>query len=110
MQTLVIDDQDTQARRDVQLQQGEKLVVELEEHGTTGYEWHATAEPAEVVAVTSSEFVPPASSAAGAAGRRRIVVTGSRPGTAELELELRRPWEAGRPPRMAQTVAISVRN
>jgi predicted secreted protein len=105
METLVINGE---ASNPVVLRVGEELVVELEENGTTGFEWEARPDADDVIKVKRSEFVAAPSGQPGAAGRRRFVLSADRPGRAMLSLHLRRSWEASRPPRQTRTIEVVV--
>ncbi len=107
MSTVVVGE-DSDSPEQVDLRVGDELVVELEENGTTGFEWQdATSEPSGVLGQVHSEFEP-GTGGAGAAGRRRFVVTAAKPGEASLTLALRRSWEVGREPRRSVTISVAV--
>jgi predicted secreted protein len=106
MRSLVITED--HAHVDVRLAVGEELEVAVEENATTGFAWDATPESGDVVEIVDNRFEPPRTRAAGAAGVRRVVVAGRRAGDAVLTLELRRPWETGKPRRRVP-VSIAVR-
>jgi predicted secreted protein len=82
---------------------GERIVVQVEETPTTGYQW-MVATPPPGLEVDDTAFEPPASDAPGAAGRRVITVHATEPGTHRLSIERRRAWE----PAAAETREVVV--
>ena len=109
MPRFVIGHDDQSLPTDVRLAVGDDLEVAVEENATTGFEWDAKAEPGDVLSVVRSEFDAPGTAAPGAGGLRRFVLTAKRAGDATVTLELRRPWETGRPARRRVVVPVAVR-
>jgi inhibitor of cysteine peptidase len=81
----------TQPEAAVELRAGDELVVRLPER-PTGHQWEVT-EVLGPVTVTGEELEPPGTAAPGAAAQRRVTVRADEPGTATVDLGLRRPWE-----------------
>jgi inhibitor of cysteine peptidase len=94
----------------VDLKVGEALAVALSENASTGFRWIARAESAHKVAkvLREGESAPDSGGdSPGNPGIRRFQFEAVEPGTVELELEYRRPWETGKPP--ARTFQLRVR-
>jgi predicted secreted protein len=72
---------------------GERVVVELPEIATAGYQWRVAQVP-ETLEVVENDFSPPDSGAPGAGGRRRIVFAARGTGRGATVLKLQRPWES----------------
>lgn len=98
--------------REVELQVGDMLEIKLAENASTGFQWAATPESAQKVAKllrageTGAEGVgePP-----GRPGVRHFTFEAIEPGTVELVLNYRRPWETGKAPARKFRLYIHVR-
>jgi predicted secreted protein len=102
---MITDDHDHVEAR---LAVGEELEVAVAESAGAGFAWRATTGSGDVVEIVDEDFEAPTSHAAGAPGVRKFVIAGRRAGDALLTLELRRPWETGKPGRHV-TVSMTVR-
>ena len=72
---------------------GDLVRVQLDENGTTGYQW-SVAQVDDALRIESNVFVPPRSDAMGAAGQRVLSVRAlGEEGDARLVLRLGRSWE-----------------
>jgi inhibitor of cysteine peptidase len=91
--------------RTVEIDQGDTIVVDLEENISTGYSWMLEDLPESVMQVVDDSRIAASGARLGAPGRRRITIAASGPGEATIKASLRRPWERGRP---AQTYTIRV--
>src|SRR5262245_8889753 len=80
--------------RPITVAAGEEISLTLDENRTTGFQWTVESVEGEVTLV-SCEFESPAGGRAGTAGRRAILLRAQGPGSAELRLRYRRPWETG---------------
>ena len=89
-QTLVLTEADQGVSRVAAV--GQDVTVRLGENPTTGYRWALTAEPAEAVEVSGSEYAP-GGSAPGAAGEREFHLGLKGAGTVRLHLKLWREWQ-----------------
>jgi inhibitor of cysteine peptidase len=98
--------------RELNLQVGETLEISLAENASTGYRWAVTPESADRFAnilhrgkaAAEGEGIPP-----GKPGVRRFFLEALEPGTADVELEYRRPWETGKPAARAFKLRVRVR-
>jgi inhibitor of cysteine peptidase len=72
---------------------GDDVTITLDENPTTGYRWFIENSNPDVIEVKSSDFAPGAGGS-GAGGTRQITLVLQKPGTARLELNSRRDWEA----------------
>ena len=71
----------------------ERVVLELPEIATAGYQWRIAQLP-DILEVLDNDFSPPDSAAPGAGGRRRIVFAVRETGRGSTVLKLQRPWES----------------
>jgi predicted secreted protein len=71
----------------------ERVVLELPEIATAGYQWRIAQLP-DVLEVIDDDFSPPDSAAPGAGGRRRIVFAARGAGRGATVLQLQRPGES----------------
>jgi inhibitor of cysteine peptidase len=91
---MQVDESDNGRR--VLLHVGETLEIRLSENASTGYQWAVSSEPA----VTEKIFRPRAQVAEGPSGPpgksgfRHLYFDAVGTGSADLELEYRRPWES----------------
>jgi inhibitor of cysteine peptidase len=72
----------------------DRILLELPETPTTGYQWRIAQLP-DSLEVVSDDFEPPASLAPGAGGLHRFVFAARRSGRGTASLKLQRPWETG---------------
>lgn len=99
---------------EVVLRPGEEGEISLLGAGSAGYVWIAHVEgPKRVVSFRIGPSAPPqhvepgSIPNAGSIGQT-LMLHGLAPGRVKLHLELRRPWESDRPPRIAHTLEIRV--
>jgi predicted secreted protein len=92
----------------VQAAAGEQFEVTVADLPGAGYEWVARDVPAGL-AELGEDWAEPASELVGASRRRTFRFLAERPGSYQLVLELRRPWEHDRPPARTRTVEVHVR-
>lgn len=99
----------------ITLQGGEENQLRLPGAGSVGYVWvHRVEGPQGVVALhLESASAPPkpipGSLPQGCSVDQILILRGLDPGTVTVHLELRRPWERQRPPRMQHTVEVTVK-
>jgi len=94
----------------VDLRVGETLEISLSENASTGYQWMISAESAQKLDKVLRERESSVEGAGGTPGKpgvRHFNFEALGPGTAELELEYRRSWEAGKAP--ARRFSLHVR-
>jgi len=106
----IVEVNDSFNRGQVDLKVGEALVVALSENASTGFRWIAPAESASKLAkvLREGESAPESGGdSPGKPGVRRFYFEAVEPGTVELELDYRRPWETGKSP--ARTFRLRVR-
>jgi inhibitor of cysteine peptidase len=89
---------------EVDVKLGESFEIELPENRTTGHRWHLRSSGGPVVEPQDDSFQAPARPP-GAAGVRRWLFRAVTAGSADLEMEYRRPWEK----RAVETFRITVR-
>jgi|SRR4051794_34079171 len=91
----------------VEAKVGDTLELTLPENATTGFQWEP-GETSGVVAIETSELVPPNDARAGAAATRHVVARAMQPGNDRLTLRLRRSWEPPEKTEDTFTVEIAV--
>src|SRR5919202_5312617 len=91
----------TQADRDksFRVHQGDVVLIRLPEKPTTGYQWAIAETDEKILELEDSNFSLPADASIGGGGERRLRFKAKSPGTAHLELKMRREWEADIPTR-----------
>lgn len=95
--------------RIIEAQPGDLIVFRLEENLTTGYGWEAEPVEGSAVELIESTYVEATGKTIGRGGTRVLRFLAKSPGSQEVHLQLRRPWE---PPDKAlnhMTFAIQVR-
>ncbi|HMD99549.1 MAG TPA: protease inhibitor I42 family protein [Terriglobia bacterium] len=92
--------------REVSAAVGETLEISLAENRTTGFRWELKSK-AETACILVKDAAEPAKGPPGKGGTHRWQFQAVRPGTGEIELEYRRPWERDAPPQ--RTFQITVR-
>jgi inhibitor of cysteine peptidase len=98
--------------RQVELHVGETLEISLSENASTGFQWMAPPESAHKFEKILHQEKPAAEGEGGPPGKpgvRHFYFQAIEPGTAELELHYRRPWEAAKPPARKFKLRIRVR-
>jgi inhibitor of cysteine peptidase len=78
-------------RGPIELAAGEVLAIVLPANPTTGYGWQAEADTT-YLALLSQEFEP-GGPGVGAGGREVLQLRALQPGSTDLRLHYRRPWE-----------------
>jgi len=92
--------------REVSVAVDETVQVSLAENRTTGFRWELKSK-AEPVCMLVKDAFEPAKGPPGKGGTHRWQFQAVRPGTGEIELENRRPWERDAPTR--RTFKLTVR-
>jgi predicted secreted protein len=98
-------------RGQVALHVGETLDLSLSENASTGFQWVTSPESAHKVEKVLHQRVTDAEGAAvppGKPGVRHFRFEAIEPGTVELELHYRRPWEASKPAARTFKLHVSV--
>ena len=72
---------------------GDVIVVSIAENLTTGYGWEVTCGEGAVLALKASSYSEPAGTAMGRGGTRLLRFAALAPGSQEIRLHLRRPWD-----------------
>lgn len=111
-QTKIVQADESFNGRQLEIHVGETLVISLSENASTGYRWITTPESAhkfenilrEGKAETEGAARPP-----GRPGVRHFYFEAAQPGTVELELHYRRPWETAQPPAQKFKLRVRVR-
>ncbi|MEB3292390.1 MAG: protease inhibitor I42 family protein [Synechococcales bacterium] len=78
----------------VTLQQGQTLILQLDENPTTGYRWELPSLPATELQLMRDQFTSSNSGAMGAGGQRTLTFQAGNPGQVNLVLHNRRAWES----------------
>jgi inhibitor of cysteine peptidase len=99
--------------KQVELRQGQVLVVTLDSNATTGYSWSVAANDGTVLAAAGDPVYrgpedqnPPV---VGAGGTETFRFTAAAAGSTTLRLEYRRPWEKDQPADQTYTLQVVVR-
>lgn len=92
--------------REVTLGVGEVVALSLAENPTTGFRWDFAVKPEPACTLVKSTFER-ATGSPGKGGTHRWRFQAVHPGSGEIELEYRRPWEKETPP--SQTFKLTVR-
>jgi len=98
--------------RQVELRTGETLAVTLSENASTGFRWTIPPEVArkfEKVLREKETSVEGTPNPPGSRGVRHFYFEVLEPGTADLELQYRRPWETGKAPARKFKLHVDVR-
>lgn len=72
---------------------GERLIVRLPENPTTGYTWAIDETDSRLLALDSTDYVPPETGSIGARGQRAFVFTARQSGEVALKFKYWRFWE-----------------
>ncbi len=76
---------------------GDTIQILLPENPSTGYRWEAASHLEPVLRLVSSEYSAPAPASLGSAGTRTFTLQALQPGSASLQLALKRSWDSGAP-------------
>jgi inhibitor of cysteine peptidase len=79
--------------KSVQIQVGDRLVIQLKENPTTGYQWTFNQTNQQVLAFQNSEYTSASAVGVGGGGRRIFTFKGQQVGTTELHFNLWREWQ-----------------
>lgn len=94
--------------RELTLGVGDVVALSLAENPTTGFRWDFAVKPEPAFTLVKSTFEP-AKGPPGKGGTHRWQFQAVRPGSAEIELEYRRPWEKETPPNRKFKLTFRVR-
>lgn len=94
--------------REVTLQKGQDLKVELEANPTTGYSWEILTSDGGVARAIGEPEYASSSAAVGAGGLQTFRVRALSEGKEEIKFRYRRPWEKGKEPAIIYTVHLTV--
>ena len=94
--------------REVTLQKGQDLKVELEANPTTGYSWEILTSDGGVARAIGEPEYASSSAAIGAGGLQTFRVRALSEGKEEIKFRYRRPWEKGKEPAIIYTVHLTV--
>jgi Zn-dependent peptidase ImmA (M78 family)/predicted secreted protein len=82
----------------VDVQEGDAVVVEVPEVPSSGYLWQPAILPEGLALMRDEYREPDGSEALGSQGAHRFLFRVEAPGSTEVRLELRRPWQQGAAP------------
>jgi len=85
------------------------IVLRLEENLTTGYGWEADAGDGSVVELIESEYIEASGKEIGRGGMRVLRFVAKSPGSQDIRLKLRRPWDSPDKALQQMVVKIQVR-
>lgn len=85
----------TQSDRDQERQAlpGQRMLIQLAENPTTGYQWKIEAFDPRVLTAAGSDFAASPGGPLGGGGLRTFVFTALAPGHTSVRLVYQRPWE-----------------
>jgi len=98
--------------RQVELRVGDALQISLSENASTGFQWVIPAESEQKLETVLHEYTSSVEGAGGPPGKpgvRHFQFEAFAPGTVELELQYRRPWESGGPAARSFNLHVTVR-
>ncbi len=73
--------------------QGELIVIRLEENPTTGYQWEVGAVDSQIIEILDSDYSPTSETGVGGGGTHTFHLRAKSPGRGKIQLRLRRSWE-----------------
>lgn len=73
--------------------QGELIVIRLEENSTTGYQWEVAAVDSQIVEFLDSDYSTTLGTGVGGGGTRTFRFRAKSSGRGQIQLRLRRSWE-----------------
>jgi inhibitor of cysteine peptidase len=88
---------------------GQRVLIQLPENPTTGYQWQIEAFDPGVLSASGSDFAAASGGRLGGGGLRTFVFTALAPGGTPVRLVYRRPWEPKAQAGEAFEVRIHVR-
>jgi inhibitor of cysteine peptidase len=95
--------------REVMLAMGEAMELSLAENPTTGYHWELNERGEPVCDLVKDDFEAP-TGAPGSGGVHRWQFRAVKPGSGEIGLQYRRPWEKDAAPARTYQVSVRVHN
>lgn len=90
----------------IEAHQGDVIVIRLEENLTTGYGWEVKT-GGSVVELIESTYIEATEKALGRGGTRVLRFAARSPGSQEILLKLRRPWDP--PDRVLEHLDVTIR-
>lgn len=106
--TLTLTEKDS--GRTVTLKVGEKLLLNLRNPGSGGYNVLPPAFDAEILAFLHRRDIPPTQSMPGNFGRIEFAWEARKPGDTEVAVNIARPWEKDKPPEQFVKIRVRVEN
>ena len=98
---------DTPKSDDVTVRAGRTFTISLEGNPTTGYRWEVVEYDEGLLKLTGEDYTS-SSDRIGAGGIQEFTFTASKPGTTEVKLVYRRPWEKDVEPLRTFTAHVRV--
>ena len=92
----------------VDIRQGERVNVKLEENATTGYRWAIDRIEEGVLELEDSDFVLASDTGIGGGGERIFRFRAKSTGTSHVQLKMQREWEGDVPPIQRYDFSIRV--
>jgi inhibitor of cysteine peptidase len=77
----------------IEVQQGDLIVIQIDENPTTGYRWELGAYGQPVVEFADSDYQSPTGAGMGGGGTRTFRFRAATEGRSTIQLKLRRSWE-----------------
>ena len=96
--------------RNIQVKQGDSILVTLCSNGSTGFQWSESAQisDGDILKQTGHSFIPPETDTPGSAGKEQWTLKPLKDGTSKMILEYSRPWEDGEKGMWSLTATIVV--
>ncbi len=86
---------------------GDLVVIRIEENLTTGYGWEVEPFADTVLALAESSYVEATDRAMGRGGMRSVRFVARAPGSQQVRLQLRRPWDP--PEKAIEQFSVTIR-
>ncbi|HIK46578.1 MAG TPA: protease inhibitor I42 family protein [Leptolyngbyaceae cyanobacterium M65_K2018_010] len=96
--------------RSIEVRVGDRVVIDLSENPSTGFQWAIEQNNDRVLKPLSSTYTPPTGTTVGGAGQRTFAFLGQASGIAEPRFKLWREWEGNASIVERFSVTIQVRD
>ena len=96
--------------KEVVIDKGSTLVIDLPSNATTGYSWgDAAIGNKDILKQTDTKYVAPEGQVIGAGGTQTWTFTATEKGTTKITMHYGRPWEGGEKAELTFEIAVTVR-
>jgi inhibitor of cysteine peptidase len=93
-----------------EVQQGETIVIHLQENPTTGYRWAIDKVDNKILTLQSTDYSQTPGGGIGGSGERRLTFKVMQPGATDLQLKLWQEWEGEKSVTERFSVTIQAQN